>query len=85
MPNRKQCDVTQGLVDLDRYAQLDGEWRKLKLAAPARRGLVDAGLFNLKDLTTLSLEDISQLHAIGPWALEILKSEMKRNKLSFQK
>jgi hypothetical protein len=34
-----KCPVTRGEVDLDAYAELDGEWRKIGIAAPARRAI----------------------------------------------
>ena len=39
--------VTRGEVDLAKYEELDGEWRKIGLPAPARRALVDAKLYKV--------------------------------------
>ena len=47
---QSQCAVTNGEVDLEYYASVDGAWVELGLAAPARRALVDDGLFKLSDL-----------------------------------
>jgi len=79
-----RCAVTLGEVDLDAYAQVDGAWREIGLAAPARRALIDAGLFKLSDLRKESLADIKELHGMGPNAIRILISEMKQRDLSFR-
>lgn len=67
------CPVTRGEVDLDWYAERDGVWRELKLAAPARRALINADLLTVEDLARVSEADISQLHGIGKNALVILR------------
>ena len=72
-------------VDQDKYAELDGEWRAIGLAAPARRALVDDGLFHLSDLRKTSLAAIKELHGMGPNAVRILVAEMKKADLSFRK
>lgn len=79
-----KCPVTRGEVDLDAYAEVDGEWREIGLAAPARRALVDAGLFKVSDLRKESLADIKELHGMGPNAIRILVSEMKKRDISFR-
>lgn len=78
------CPVTRGEVDLDRYAALDGAWRELGLAAPARRALVDAGLRRLEDLAKLSEERVRSLHGMGPNALGKLKAAMKKAGIAFR-
>jgi hypothetical protein len=78
------CEVVRGEVDLSKYEKLDGEWREMGLAAPARRALVNAKILKLKDLKKWSLEDLSKLHAMGPSALKTLKSEMKKEGLKFK-
>lgn len=47
-------------------------WRELKLAAPARRALVNAGILTTSDLSSYSLTDLHALHGIGKNALEVL-------------
>lgn len=71
--SKSRCDVTQGKVDLDWYAERDGVWRELKLAAPARRALVNAGILSLADLSAYSLSDLRKLHGIGDNALSVLR------------
>lgn len=80
-----QCPVKSGKVDLSKYEKLDRNWRELGLAAPARRGLVDAKIFKLADLKKITESDFLKIHAIGASAKNILKSEMKKKKISFAK
>jgi len=42
---KQMCDIPQS--ELDRYEKLDQEWREYKIAAPARRALVDAKLYKV--------------------------------------
>jgi hypothetical protein len=64
---------------------LDGAWREIGLAAPARRALIDDGLFELADLRKVSLAAVKELHGMGPNAIRILTTEMKKADLSFRK
>jgi hypothetical protein len=80
-----QCAVTRGEVDLDSYAEVDVTWREIGLAAPARRALVDAGLFEIADLRKESLAAIKELHGMGPNAIRILVAEMKKSDIQFRK
>lgn len=63
------CPVTRGGVDLRWYADRDGAWRDLGLAAPARRALVDAGLLRPAELRGRSAAEIASLHGMGPSAM----------------
>jgi uncharacterized protein YdhG (YjbR/CyaY superfamily) len=78
------CPVTRGEANLARYAELDGEWRAIGLAAPARRGLVDKKLTRLSQLSKWREEDVKKIHAMGPNALKILKKEMKKRGIAFK-
>ena len=80
-----QSVVTNGTSELDHYESLDGAWRELGLAAPARRALIDDGLFELADLRKVSLAAVKELHGMGPNAIRILITEMKKADLSFRK
>lgn len=77
--------VTLGEVDLDAYAQVDGAWREIGLAAPARRALIDDGLYKVSDLRKVSLAAVKDLHGMGPNAIRILVSEMKKRDIQFRK
>jgi hypothetical protein len=79
-----QCPVKQGKVDLKKYEGLDGYWRELGLAAPARRGLVDNKIYTLAHLKKWSEKDFMKIHAMGPSAAKIIKAEMKRKKVRFK-
>ena len=50
----------------ERYEEVDGDWREIGLAAPARRALIDDGLFTLSDLRKTSLAALKELHGMGP-------------------
>ena len=77
------CAVTRGEVDLDKYEALDGEWRKVGIAAPARRALIDAKLYKVSDLRKISLEELSELHGMGKSAIARLKVLMAAKKIKF--
>jgi len=72
-------------VDLDAYAAVDGAWVELGLAAPARRALIDEGLYKVSDLRKYSLDAIKNLHGMGPNAIRILITAMKKSDISFRK
>ena len=80
---KSNCAVTNGEVDLDRYAALDGEWVKAGIAAPARRALVDAKLYKVSDLRKISLEDLADLHGMGKTAIARLKTLMNAKGIKF--
>ena len=82
---QSQIVVTNVTADLDRYESLDAAWREMGLAAPARRALIDDGLFELADLRKVSLAAVKELHGMGPYAIRILVTEMKKADLSFRK
>ena len=72
-------------IDLEYYASVDQVWVQLGLAGPARRALIDDGLFKLSDLRKTSLAAVKELHGMGPNAIRILIAEMKKADLSFRK
>jgi len=73
-----------GEVDLDAYAAVDGIWVELGLAAPARRALIDEGLYKVSDLRKYSLDAIKDLHGMGPNAIRILITAMKKSDINFR-
>ena len=79
-----QCPIKQGKVDLAKYEKHDGFWRELGIAAPARRGLVDARLLKLKDLAKISESMFLKIHGIGPNAIKIVKRTMKKEGINFR-
>ncbi|MEI6217028.1 MAG: hypothetical protein WCP64_07165 [Actinomycetes bacterium] len=68
----------------DDYFEQDGNWREIGLAAPARRALIDEGFYQLSDLRKVSLAAIKELHGMGPNAIRVLVTEMKKQDLSFR-
>ena len=55
--------------DHKNYELHDEVWRDLGLAAPARRALVKAGIFNEKHLKMHTIEEVRALHGIGKVAI----------------
>ena len=68
-----QCDVTAGRIDLSKYDKVDGAWKELGLAAPARRALVNNKIFKLSDFVKFTLDEVAEFHGMGPNALTLLK------------
>ena len=66
------------------YEALDGEWRKLGLATPARRALVDAKLYKVSDLRKISLQELTELHGMGKSAIARLRVIMDAKKIRFR-
>ena len=80
-----QIASSNNTSELERYESLDQAWKEIGLSAPARRALVDEGLFELSDLRKYSLAALKELHGMGPNAIRILTAEMKKADLSFRK
>ena len=68
-----QCDITAGRVDLSKYEKVDGVWKELGLAAPARRALVNNKILKLSDFKKFTFEEVADFHGMGPNALAVLK------------
>jgi hypothetical protein len=79
-----QCPVKRGEVDLRKYQGRDDYWKSIGIAAPARRGLVDARLRKLSDLRKITEGEFLEIHGIGPGARKIIKSQMRRSRISFK-
>lgn len=82
--SNSNCPVTSGLVDLSKYEELDGEWRKIGLAAPARRALVDAKLYKVSDLRKISARELAELHGMGKSAIARINQIMKAKSIRFR-
>jgi hypothetical protein len=80
-PN-SNCDISQS--ELDRYEKLDREWREYKIAAPARRALVDARLYKVSDLRKISQTELENLHGMRKSAVARLKVLMNAKKIKFR-
>jgi hypothetical protein len=79
---KQVVDIPQ--AELDRYEKLDQEWREFNIAAPARRALVDAKLYNVSDLRKISLAELEGLHGMGKSAVARLKELMNAKKIKFR-
>ena len=82
---KSQLSINKSDVELDRYESLAEVWREMGLDAAARRALVADGLFELSDLRKVSLAAVKELDGMGPNAVRILVSELKKADLSFRK
>ena len=72
------------MSDGSKYDELDGEWRSIGLAAPARRALVDAKLLKVSDLRKITLAELTQLHGMGKSAIARLVLIMEAKKIRFR-
>lgn len=79
------CPVKRGQVNLGEYAKKDSYWRELKIAAPARRGLLDQKIIKLTDLRKLTWPEFQDIHGIGADASRKIKVAMKKRNISFKK
>lgn len=55
-----------------------------KLAKPAQRALVNAGITHLKQLSNFKETELMQLHGIGKNALQMLKLAMADQNITFK-
>ena len=55
------------------------------LSAPARRGLEAAGITSVKILSTYTIEQLMQLHGIGPSSIPKLVAALQSAGLKFKK
>ena len=55
-----------------------------KLAKPAQRALVGAGIFTPKDLAKHTRAEVAALHGIGPSAFPVLEAALKAAGLKFK-
>lgn len=78
-----ECPIRQGKVDLKKYESKDSVWRDLKLAAPARRALVDNKIYSLKELANYTEHEVLEMHGVGLNALNVLKKALKNKNLRF--
>ena len=60
----------------------DGNSLPVKLSRPAQRAMDNAGITTLKQLSKLTEKEISQLHGIGPNAVQQIKKALAENNLA---
>ena len=81
----RESSTTESNVVMDEYEGIDGVWRELGLATPARRALIEDGLIQLSDLRKTSLAGLRELNGMSPNSLRVLISAMKKADLTFRK
>ena len=67
---KSESVTTPAQEDSDKYSELDGNWVAIGLAAPARRALIDDGLFTVSDLRKTHLQRSKNSMAWGQMQLE---------------
>lgn len=78
--SRPNCDA-KAVNEFD-YSGLSPEFSKL--SKPAQRALVNNQIRTPKDLSRISRDEILSFHGIGPAALPILQSVLKKHGLRFR-
>jgi hypothetical protein len=53
------------------------------LAAPVRRALAQAGLTRIEQFSALTEAEVSQLHGMGPKAIDLIRRALAAKGLSF--
>jgi hypothetical protein len=53
------------------------------LAAPARRALAQAGFIRIEQFTDLTEAEVSQLHGLGPKAIDLIRLALAAKGLTF--
>ena len=56
----------------------------LKLPKPAQRALLNNGINTISDLSKRTMEEVKELHGIGPSAIPVLKQALRKNGLAFK-
>ena len=65
------------------YENLDVEWRKIGLSAPARKALIDAKFFKVSDLRRITEAELSGLEGMSRSAIARLKVIMEAKRIRF--
>lgn len=71
-------------LDMTEYEQLDGEWRKIGLSAPARKALVDAKLYKVSDLRKVTLTELTELEGMSKSSVARIKVIMNAKRINFR-
>ncbi len=72
----------KALIDRFDYSPLSPNFSKL--AKPAQRGLLNNGIRTPADLARRTVEEVTELHGIGPSAMPILREALRKNRMSFK-
>lgn len=63
--------------------ELDDEWYRIGLTAPARKALVEARLYKVSDLRKISLNELAALHGMGKSSIARIQQIMRAKKIRF--
>ena len=61
----------------DEIKKIDSGIIDLKIARPALRALISASIYSVQTLRAKSMNELSELHGMGPSALKKLKTQMR--------
>jgi hypothetical protein len=67
-----------------RQDQLEAEWRKIGLTAPARYALVAAKLYKVSDLRKITLAELISMPGVAKSAVARIRVIMEAKKISFR-
>jgi hypothetical protein len=67
------------------YRRKSGSDLPESLSAPALRALLDIDVKTLAQLSKMTEKEVAELHGMGPSGVKMLKSALKKAKLSFKK
>jgi hypothetical protein len=56
----------------------------LKLPKPAQRALLNNGIHTIADFSRRRMEEVKELHGIGPSAIPVLKQALRKNGSAFK-
>ena len=62
----------------------DKVWNGVRVMAPAKRGLIAAGIVTLDDLAMWTRADVGELHGVGPRALALLDDALVTSGRTFR-
>ncbi|MGB9067796.1 MAG: hypothetical protein WCC21_04440 [Candidatus Acidiferrales bacterium] len=77
---RQKCDPKR-VKEFD-YSRLSAEFAKL--AKPAQRALINAGVQSARDLARKTADEIAGPHGVGPSAMPLLRAALKKHRLKFK-
>lgn len=75
-----RCDPVK--IEAFDYSRLDPIFARL--SRPAKRALINAGIYSAKDLARRTRDEVAKLHGLGPSAFPILDSVLQANGLKFK-
>ncbi len=74
------CDPAK--IEAFDYSRLDPAFASL--SKPAKRALINSGIYSAKGLAQRTRDEVARLHGIGPSAFPILDNVLQANGLKFR-